>query len=446
MLNKIVDALKKRKDLSGWTVRHIVTRGTQVYAVPKGIEAKRAVEGERFVVDVLRQTKGPDGAPGLGAGDVTLLPAEGPGRVGDIEAALDQASLVAGLVSNPVHGMPGPGELPDVPLVDQDLQKNQAGVMQAVMERARAAAAKESAVKMTAAECFSELRTTHLVNSRGIDATQESTRIDLEFVLKARKGERETETFMEMTRRRVADLDIEGVIEQRARQTIDLLEAEAPASRQGPVVLRRQALAIFLAGDLGEGSVLRTLGSADAKYAKVSNWEIEKTVLRGEVKGDPLTVWANRQIPYGTSSDRFDEEGLAAQRVLLISDNELVTFSAGQRYADYLGVTPTGGFGGVELPAGVTPAKALLAEPYIEVVQFSWFNPDPITGDFATEIRLGYLVENGKRTPFKGGQLVGNVLDALADVRWSAETAFLGNYLGPEIARFNDLKLAGEDG
>ena len=443
MLNKIVDALKKRKDLAGWTVRHIVTRGTQVYAVPKGIEARRAVDGERFVLDVLRQTKGPAvpaGTAGVGSGDATLLPG------GDVEGAIDQATLVAGLVSNPVHGLPAPASLPDVPLIDADLQKDPAGVMQAVMERTRAAAAKDPAVQLTAAECFSELRTTHLVNSRGIDAGQEQTRVDVEFVLKARQGEREAETFAEMTRRRVSDLDIEAAIEQRVRHTLDLLVAKPPASRQGAVVLQNQALAIFMAGDQGEGSVLRTLGSAAAKYAKVSNWEIEKSVFRGEVKGDPLTVWANRAMPFGTASDRFDEEGLPAQRVELIRDNELVTFAAGQRYADYLGLTPTGDFGGVELPAGKTPASALLAEPYIEVVQFSWFNPDTITGDFATEIRLGYLVENGKRTPFKGGQLVGNYLDALADVRWSAETAFFGNYLGPQTARFNDLKLAGEDG
>jgi predicted Zn-dependent protease len=88
-------------------------------------------------------------------------------------------------------------------------------------------------------------------------------------------------------------------------------------------------------------------------------------------------------------------------------------------------------------------ASALLEEPYVEIIQFSWFYPDPVTGDFATEIRLGYLVEKGRRKPFKGGQLIGNSLDALANVRWSAETGFFGNYLGPHTARFNDLKIAG---
>jgi PmbA protein len=146
-------------------------------------------------------------------------------------------------------------------------------------------------------------------------------------------------------------------------------------------------------------------------------------------------------MPLGTDSNRFDEEGLPAQRVELIRENELVAFAASQRYADYLGIPATGAFGGVEVPPGKTTASALLAEPYVEIVQFSWFNPDLITGDFATEIRLGYLVQNGTRNPFRGGQLVGNYLDALADVRWSVETDFLGNYLGPHTARFSDLKI-----
>ena len=34
MLNKIVDALNERSDLAGWTVRHLISRGTQVYAIP----------------------------------------------------------------------------------------------------------------------------------------------------------------------------------------------------------------------------------------------------------------------------------------------------------------------------------------------------------------------------------------------------------------------------
>ena len=438
MLNQIVEALKQRSDLAGWTVRHVQTREAQVYAVPQGIESQRAVDGERYLIDVLRNTSTAEGSPAMGSGDASLLPGD------DINHAIDQATLVAGLVANPVHRLPGPAAFPDVPLCDTDLQKDASTVMQEVMERIRTAAAKHANVRLTAAECFGEVRTTHLVNSRGIDAEQESTQIDMEFVLHSQKGDRESETFDAMTRRRVEDLDLEDVIEDRVRYTLDSLEAEAPASWQGPVVLRDDALTIFMAGDNLNGSVIQTLASAASKYAGISPWEVGKPVFRGEVEGDSFTVWANRCMPFGSASDRFDAEGLPAQRVELIRENEFAAFAASQRYADYLQIPATGAFGNIELPAGKTSAAALLAEPHVEIVQFSWFNPDPITGDFATEIRFGYLVQNGKRKPFRGGQLVGNYMDALADVRWSAETGFFGTYLGPRTARFNELKIAGE--
>lgn len=437
MLSKIVDALNKRGDLAGWTVRHLIGRGAQVYAVPRQTEAQRAVDVEHYKISVLRQNSDADGKPTIGSGDATILPG------GDIERAIERAVLTAGLVSNPVHSLPAPAHMPDVSLADTELQKDASGVTKAVMERMQASASRNRDVQLTAAECFGEVHTTHLVNSRGIDAEQEATQINIEFVLHSQRSDEERETFTEMRRRQVADINIEEEMEQRANHTLDLFEAGPAPSWQGPVVLRGEVLSTFMTGNNMRGAVLHTLGSAEAKYAKISPWEIGKSVFRGEVKGDPLTVWANRSIPFGSYSNRFDEEGLPAQRVALIRNNELVAFSASQRYADYLDIPATGAFGGLEIPPGLSSAASLLSEPYVEIIQFSWFNPDPITGNFATEIRLGYLVENGIRKPFRGGQLIGNYLDALADVCWSAETGMLGSYLGPHTARFNDLKIAG---
>jgi predicted Zn-dependent protease len=156
-----------------------------------------------------------------------------------------------------------------------------------------------------------------------------------------------------------------------------------------------------------------------------------------------LTVFANRRLPFGVRAGRFDDEGQPAQRIELIRDGRLCAFTANQRYADYLGIAATGDFGDIELPAGATPEAALLAEPYVEVVAFSWFTPNEITGDFSSEIRLGYLVEGDRRTPFKGGALVGNLLEALSNARWSAETGFYGDYQGPQTVRFGSLAVAG---
>ncbi|HSM71659.1 MAG TPA: metallopeptidase TldD-related protein [Anaerolineales bacterium] len=439
MLTKIMDTLNARKDISAWTVRYITSHGAQVYAVPGQIESQRTVGSERYKIDVLCNTKGVDGSPAVGSGDVTILPND------DIDSAIDQAALVASLVANPLHSIPGPADLPDVPLIDDEIKNDVDSATKKLMDDIRATASKNNNVRLTAAECFGDIHTTRLVNSKGIDAEQESTHTSIELVLQAKRDDRETEFFVEKGRRRISDIDPTTELEHQSKYTLDLLEAKAPPNRQGAVVLRNDVLGNFMAGTPLAGSVLQFLSAASSKYAKITAWEIGESVFKDEVKGDPLTVWANRLIPYGTTSNRFDSEGLPAQRVELIRDNKLVTFHAGQRYAEYLEIPATGAFGGVELPAGKTEAATLLEEPHIEIIQFSWFNPDPITGDFATEIRLGYVVENGVRTPFKGGQLIGNYMQALADVRWSAETGFFGHYLGPHTARFNNLKVSGED-
>jgi PmbA protein len=433
MLDDILAALRVRVDLQAWTVRHVTSRGAQVFAVPTTVEARRATHGERYVVDVLRQTPDPDGAITCGSGNTTLLPGD------DIGKALDTAALIAGLVHNPPHTIPGPAPMPEVELADAALQDNAAATLDDVLARLRASVAAQPGVRLTAAECFGEEQTTHLVNSRGLDAMQVSTHVDVEWVLLGKKTDQEVESFEEISRRRVADLDLEAEVARQTQYVADRLAATPPPDYDGPVILRSATLATFL-----NGGVLQTLAAASSKFSQITSFEIGKSVFQREVAGDPLTVWANRRLPYGMNACRFDEEGLPAQRVELIRDNRLVTFIASQRYADYLSIPPTGAFGDIELPAGKTPAAALLAEPHVEVTSFSWFNPDPVTGAFASEIRLGYVVNNGRRTPFKGGMLVGNVLDALADAHWSAETGFYGNYQGPMAARFSQLKVAGD--
>jgi PmbA protein len=440
MLDKIVAALKSRSDLAGWTVRHITSQGAQVYAVPTEIEARRSVSDEKYKIDVLRNTKAVDGSAAMGAGDATLLPG------GDIDKAIETAAAVAGLVANPPYSLPAAAEIPDVPLVDAALKKDSAASLDEMMETLRNAAAKHKGIRLTSGEAFGDIINTHLVNSRGIDAKQEETRVHMEFILQSKKGERNSETYKEITRRRVVDMDIAAAVDERARFTADLLDGAAPPSFEGPVLIRGEALATLMNGDALNPSVIRSLSSAESKYAKISSWEIGQSILRGEVKGDALNVWANRTVPYGLSSNRFDAEGIPAQRIELVRDGKLSTFYASQKYADYLKIPATGDFGVTEVPAGKTPLAGLLEEPYVEVSMFSWFNPDSISGDFATEIRLGHLVKDGKSTPFKGGQLIGNVLDALADCRWSAETGFFGVYQGPIAARFSNLKVANAAG
>lgn len=434
MLNNIIRALEARSDLAAWTVRHIRTRGAQIYAVPQTVEAERDVTNERYVLDVLRTNPGPDGAPSVGTGNVTILPGD------DVAKAVEAASGMAGLAHNPPHKIPGPAKIPSVPLADPALQANPAQMAEELMIRLHAAAARHPRARLTSGECFAEEEITAIRNSRGVEAEQTATRIDLEWVVQARQDGKEVESYTELTRRRAADFDLEGEVRRQAEYVIDLLTAVPPPDFEGPVVLRGETLRVFF-----DAAVLQTLASASSKYRKFTEWELGRTIFKSEAQGDPLTIWATRTLPYGSQSDRFDEEGLPAQRVELIRRGVLRHFAASQRYSDYLHLPATGAFGNIEVPAGRTPAARLVGGPHVEVVSFSWFDPDPISGEFASEIRQAYLVENGQRQAFRGGLLVGNYLEALANARWSAETGFYGSYAGPQLVRFAKLRVAGRD-
>ena len=441
MFDAITEALSKRTDLLGWALRHITSRGAQLYAVPGAVEAVRDVTQDRYVIDVLADTTAPGGEPSVGAGNVTLLPG------GDIGAAIDAASLHARLVHNPPYGLPGPASLPAVPLLDETLCADMAGelvashrrLVDAVRDQAGAggAGAGRAGVRMTAAELFAEEKSVRLRNSRGIDASQRGTSIELECVLLARAGEREAEAFVEMRRRRLADLHLQEAVAERAGWARDLLVAQAPPQHAGAVILAGSALAEFM-----DSGVIQNLSSAGAKFSRFSTWEVDESIFREPGRGDPLTVWANRRAPYGVSSDRFDAEGIPSQRLLLIDNNCLAAFSAGQRYAEYLGIPATGEFGVIEVAPGRTAAADLREGNHVEIAAFSAFEADDVTGDFACEIRLGYAVTGGRRIPFKGGQLIGNYLHALADATWSRETGFHGIYLGPAAVRFEQLIVA----
>ena len=430
MLERVVEALRDRRDLKDWSAARTVRRGVQSYAVPNGLEAVRQVQEERYQVNVLRETRGADGEAACGSANATFLPGD------DVSAAIDSAAERAGFLSNPPHGIPDPEDIPNVPLADARIQKEPEAVLGELYDRLQSAAAQHPQVRLTSAEFFADETNTALANSRGLDAAQTATSLSVDWVLSAGEGEKQTESFFSTSRRRLQDLDIEGTVDRHARYVTDLRTARAPEPYRGPVVLRRSTLAEFM-----NASVLKILSSAEFKYKRMSPWDIGRPVLTGEVKGDSLTIWANRRLPYGVHSSRFDLEGLPAQRLLLIENGILKALSAAQQYAEYLSIPPSGGFGNVEAAPGDAPESELLAEPHVEVVAFSWFNPNAITGEFSAEIRQGYLATADGRSAFRGGLLVGNVLKALTNVRFSSETGFYGDYQGPTTARFSELSV-----
>ena len=154
---------------------------------------------------------------------------------------------------------------------------------------------------------------------------------------------------------------------------------------------------------------------------------------------------SNAVLPFGTESSSFDSDGFPGQRLVIIDNGVLQRFWARHRYAQYLQVPATGDFANIEIAAGSHPFATLFKDegPLYHIVAFSAMSPDPITGDFVGEIRLGYELQGGQSRPIRGGSISGNLFAALSAAQLSRETVFLGNYLGPRGMRFPRITVAG---
>ena len=148
----------------------------------------------------------------------------------------------------------------------------------------------------------------------------------------------------------------------------------------------------------------------------------------------------------GTPS--LGSSGSLGCRRLLVENGRLKGRQANSRYAQYLKVAASGDLGNVEVLAGREAAADLLkpsaGRPLYHLNDFSYFEPNGITGEFSTEIRFGRRIDAQGSRPVKGGSVSGLSRDALATARFSAETEQRERYLGPRLIRLQGLTLAGD--
>lgn len=452
MDQRIVEALQAHPGIDDWTLRLERSRGVQIYLAGTDLESIREVSHEAYEVDVFNDHPAPAGSGGDAARGSATIPLA---RVdlGRLPAVLDDAVTMAKLINNPPWSLAGPATMPEVELVDPGLV-DRAGAMAAGLRAADAVREltereRASGVRLSGAELFLTFYEAELVNSRGAAASSASTRVLMEVTLLARGPHDETEYFRQAEARRLDDLRLEETIELGAALARDKLRATAPRTRQGPIVIASEALNSTMAGAVtGAPGAYLFQTSARSAYEHLSRFEIGGSVYgEAEPTGDRLTMHANARRPFNVSSYRWDSDGLPAKDLLVIEAGILRARPATLRYAQYLGLAPTGRPGVAEIAPGTATWASLLESdgPILEVLDFSSPNVEGVSGDFGMEIRMAYEHGPDGRRPITGGSVTGNLFDAMAAARFSSETMEFARYAGPAAIRFESLQVAGAD-
>ncbi len=126
--------------------------------------------------------------------------------------------------------------------------------------------------------------------------------------------------------------------------------------------------------------------------------------------------------------------------ILLMKDGKLLNLHGNSRYSQYVGARATGSIANVMVEGGSQEYEEMIKGECLEVVSFSDFQIDPVTGDFGGEVRLALHRQFGHNTPMTGGSITGNIKDVQENWTLSKETDMFDNYLCPVAMKFTNIK------
>ncbi len=428
-----VEALRKElarnKRVHAWQLRSTRHVGSQTYLVKTQLESERQTSGETHELTVFVKN-----GELLGRATATLDDQSAAAA----ERRIDESVYMAGLGGDAPWTLPTADQWPEVQIFDPALSAAQArATSRAVADAWRAEAAAHPGVRPSSMELFCGEEWTTLENSAGLVAHGSATRISL-LTLLLGEGSKPSERYSWVERRRASDLDVKDIVGRAAEEARDLTRAVVPPSGQYGVIIDADEI-------VGLMAPIETNASGEGLYQKSSRFEVGKPLPGEAAKGESFNMYSNAIAPYGLTSYVFDGNGVAGRRVQIVKDGVFTQPWATKQFADYLHMTPTGGFANLEIPTGNTPLETLKNGDgkVLYVRSFSWLTPDQQRGNFSSEVRVGYLYEKGVRTPIKGGSVSGSVFSALGAAHYAKEQVFRGDYLGPEGIRFDGLTVSG---
>lgn len=427
MLNLITEILKSSR-ADAWEVTETVREGWEFYLIRHALDQNRAVHVRHYQVRVFRRSGESGEFLGSAAGEI-------PPTADREEAAriIDQLLLAASLVRNPAYTLsppePHPASASD-PVCLEDISSAFLSALQKIPET-------ETEI-LNSAEIFVSSIKKHFISSEGIDVVSSYPSSMVEAVINARREEHEIELYRMYTSGTCdaarLNCDLAEVLSfGRAR----LQAVATPAIQKADVVFSTDAATEIY-------SWYANRMNAAYKYMRYSDWEAGHPVVK-DASGDLLTLTAVPFLPNSSRNFAFDAEGAPVRETVQIRDNIAEAFLGSRQYSQYLGLAHSFQPGNLKFSGGREEADALRMGNYLEPVEFSDFQVNPLTGDIAGEIRLAFWHHDGQVTPVTGGSVSGNMKYFAETIRFSRETRQYDWLEIPAVTRLKDVTITGAE-
>lgn len=429
---KIIDFLNK-ENLYFWTVKSDFIKRAESYFIFEQPESKRYGEFEKHTILlwVLNEEKN---QKYIGNSSITISE-----KLSDdeIKRMIDDAITAARLVKNPFFEIPSQNfQYPDFSNADLSIKNNPVEVCEKISEKIIRTSSNFQNVKLSTTELFVSFIEETLTTSSKNTYNFEKTNLMLEGVFLAGKN-LETESFFTEQAVFVEDLNIEKLLKDQSKYAQDSIDAKPLPTGKYNVIFSLEALENFF-------DFFYTHSNAVSVYNKFSLLKLNEDISKN-LPDTPLTIKVEPLLKGGFYSAISDQFGIPLKPFTIIEKNKLKNYIAQLQYSQYLNIPYTGPATNYIIEKGNISIDQLMAkENTVLLLRFSAFSPKDITGDFSSEIRLGYITKNGKRIPVKGGSVSGNIRNLIHSMKLTNNIVKVGNYTGPDGIYLEGVDIAGE--
>ena len=424
-MEKYIEILKSC-GADAWEIQDTKTRGWEFYFIGHRLDQNRAKDVEHINLKVYKLS---EDEQSLGIASAEVSPTDNEETIRKTaENLVYQASLVKNKpyqLNQPEEAKLQEAEIKPLAMEAESFIKTMLGIEETGTEY------------LNSFEIFVNQNEQRLVTSEGIDITQSYPTSMLDLVVNARKEEHEIELYRLYHLGSCEPEQIKRDVEDLLQFGKDrLLAVSTPQLEHTPVLLSTDAaLSVYE----------YFLSNLDAAYLLrgMSSYEIGKPIAE-DIQGDRITIRSVRTLPGSPCNFAYDEEGAVIRDEVLMEESVPKKFVGSRKFSQYLGLEDSFMVSNWCVSGGRKSADELRNGKFLEIVEFSDFQVDSMTGDIFGEIRLAYYHDGeGNVTPVSGGSVSGSMLDNIAHLQMSRETRRYANAEIPSVTRLENVVIAG---
>ncbi|ERI94132.1 modulator of DNA gyrase family protein [Clostridiales bacterium oral taxon 876 str. F0540] len=432
MIDKIRQILSTIKDISGYKIVETKIESGELFFVRKGLDMNRGKSVHYFSVTVYKDFE-EDNTKYRGSSTTTIHPTM---HDDEIFSSLNDGAFAAGFIKNEYYPLVKPYKL--APL---EISTNLYGdTIENWLPKITAAVYKADTLEngwINSTEVFLNKVFTRIINSEGVDVSFENYKGEVEFITDWKENGEDIELYKRFD---FSEFNYEEITE--------IVKEQLKISRDKAIAKPTPALGkytVLLTGGPAEEmfSFYSSQSSAQDKYNHTSNAELNKNIQGDEVNGDLINMTLDPQLTNSSNSVPYDMDGFQLKPVKIFENGILKRFWGDIRHSHYLNIEPTGLIRNIVVEGGKHSAEEFRKEPYLELVAFSDFQMDGLTGDFGGEIRLGWYFDGEKTIPVTGGSISGNIKEVQKNLYFSKELQKNNGFYGPKTIKLLDVSVSG---